>query len=133
MSLKTISAYVVFFGLKIVLKASIRSSGTLTAPRCTSPPNPVGTLSPVNVLNTVVLPEPANPTRPTFIEDLPVRRFSAPVRSGGTTESFPAIKATHWKLTCRTHIAPRRETSRSARSHGHPIGSPHVPVERMPA
>src|SRR5688500_3270859 len=78
MSLKTISAYVVFFGLKIVLKASIRSSGTLTAPRCTSPPNPVGTLSPVNVLNTVVLPEPANPTRPTFIEDLPVRRFLSP-------------------------------------------------------
>src|SRR5438309_6079317 len=46
----------------------MRSSGTLTAPRWTSPPNPVGTLSPVNVLKTVVLPEPANPTRPTFME-----------------------------------------------------------------
>src|SRR5207249_10245314 len=68
MSLKTISAYVVFFGLKIRLNASMRSSGTLTAPRWTSPPNPVGTLSPVNVLKTVVLPEPANPTRPTFME-----------------------------------------------------------------
>jgi hypothetical protein len=29
-------------------------------------------LSPVNVLKTVVLPEPANPTRPTFIQHLPV-------------------------------------------------------------
>ena len=67
MSLKTISAYVVFFGLKILLSASMRSSGTLTAPKCTSPPKPVGTWSEVNVLKTVVLPEPANPTRPTFI------------------------------------------------------------------
>src|SRR5262245_29618170 len=32
-----------------------------------SPPKPTGTCSPVIVLNTVVLPDPANPTRPIFI------------------------------------------------------------------
>src|SRR5688572_32272833 len=90
MSLKTISAYVVFFGLKILLNASMRSSGTLTAPRCTSPPKPVGTLSPVNVLKTIVLPEPANPTRPTFIEHLPHCRFRRPSfdATRRTAESF---------------------------------------------
>jgi hypothetical protein len=48
----------------------MRSSGTLTVPKCTSPPNPVGTPRPVSVLKTVVFPEPAKPTRPTLIEDL---------------------------------------------------------------
>src|SRR6476646_6213162 len=52
------------------LSRSIRSSGTLTVPMCTSPPNPVGTPRPVSVLQTVVFPEPAKPTRPTFTEHL---------------------------------------------------------------
>src|SRR5262252_7247088 len=45
----------------------MRSSGTLTVPRCTSPPNPVAAPRPVSVLKTVVFPEPAKPTRPTLM------------------------------------------------------------------
>jgi len=40
---------------------------TRTVPSRTSPPNVVGTSRPVSVLKTVVLPDPANPTRPIFI------------------------------------------------------------------
>src|SRR6185295_5194177 len=36
-------------------------------PRWTSPPNPAATFMPVSVLKTVVFPEPAKPTRPTFM------------------------------------------------------------------
>src|SRR5688572_5896462 len=67
MSQKLISAYVVFFGEKILESASVRSSGTRTAPSRTSPPYPTGTARPVIVLKTVVFPEPANPTSPIFI------------------------------------------------------------------
>jgi hypothetical protein len=41
--------------------------GNLDGSDVHSPPNPVGTPRPVSVLKTVVFPEPAKPTRPTFM------------------------------------------------------------------
>src|SRR5690349_22340630 len=94
MSLKTITAYVVFLGLKMRLSRSMRSSGTLTVPMCTSPPNPVGTPSAVSVLKTVVFPEPAKPTRPTFMQHLvrDVDRQRVSTRLHAMSNSDPLIR-----------------------------------------
>src|SRR5258706_476567 len=48
----------------------MRASGTLIIPRFAlsfAPPKPVSLARPVSVLKTVVLPEPAKPTRPIFM------------------------------------------------------------------
>ncbi len=59
----------------------MRSSGTFTVPSRTSPPNPTGASSPVMELKTVVFPEPANPTRPIFMNEPRSFHKRAPRRS----------------------------------------------------
>ena len=58
------SAWTTFFGLKISVSRSSRSSGTLTTPMLSSrpPKPPVSAWPRVSVLKTVVLPDPASPT-----------------------------------------------------------------------
>src|SRR5262249_49341508 len=92
-STNTNSAGLVLLGLKYADSQSRRSSGILASPTC--PPRCTAAGSgflPVSHWNTVVLPLPAKPTRPTFIRRRglgvrgQIRRLFDSVRYGAANE-----------------------------------------------
>src|SRR5438876_10345892 len=114
----------VFLGANIFDNASIRSSGTRTVPTRISPPNPLGTSSPVRTLKTLVFPEPAKPTSPIFMWTAAQEERTAGWKDGRDLNLTARLPASLFRHSVCASLDLRVSLPSSRRHAAPPLPSP---------